>query len=904
MRRSAAPSQINPAKRPKFSVPYKNVNSINVSKSKEADEIPEFNTSNNNQHCVIKNNHIEESHVVKNTSFNKVLKSSVPRCPLTSLQSMPQYPSKPAFKPVRINKQVNNDEPSNIEAKERQYFNVVWCKRSAKKHKKWEGDAILVTCGRSVQLYDVEGKEIGKATGYKKAELESLQEDEKLPIGSREILIMSVLTEEQYLSGKCFSGAGSVTTSTTTEVLPRMKQKPFIDPNKSSKNPVKNENFNPGKGPRHDPLEEGALVMPRPSPEHQLKNNLQNLPIVDVVVDPYLTSQLRPHQREGVLFMYKCVMGFQDYYGNGAILADDMGLGKTLQCITLLWTMIKQGPYGGKPVIKKVLIITPGSLVKNWYAEIKKWLGTERLNIFAVTGNQRVEDYKKSSIHPVLIVSYEMFVRTYEMIQNENFDLVICDEGHRLKNTAIKTTSLIMSLSTRKRIVLTGTPVQNDLQEFFSIVEFCNPGILGTSIAFRRVYEDPIVASRQPSVSQDVVMLGEERGSELSRLTSMFILRRTQEINNQYLPPKVELVLFCKASEFQLQIYRQFLTSRTIRQCLSGSMVGAPHLICIAALKQLCNHPRLVFDKAVQAAGAVDEDGEITESVYSGLSTLYPPHYGDQEIVCEDSGKLIVLASILLAVHHPACREKIVIVSNHTKTLNVIERFCVTTGYQFLRLDGQTPTNHRQELVKKFNNKYSTETVFLLSSKAGGVGLNLIGASRLVLYDIDWNPANDLQAMARVWRDGQKRKVYIYRLLTTGTIEEKVYQRQISKQGLSGAVVDLRAKSDVQFSREDLKDLFSLNEKTICDTHTLLNCTCTGEGDEVEKITPPPPVQRSCQLGQPKSQTKKNLTMDELLDWKHLLGSFPDLDPNWFISDLQDYLTYIFWNETKSNTNL
>ncbi|ESP03752.1 hypothetical protein LOTGIDRAFT_110407, partial [Lottia gigantea] len=630
--------------------------------------------------------------------------------------------------------------------------------------------------------------------------------------------------------------------------------------------------------------------------------NLQNLPIVDVVVDPYLTCNLRPHQRDGILFLYQCIMGFKDYYGFGAILADDMGLGKTLQCITLLWTLLKQGPYGGKPVIKKALVITPGSLVKNWYAEFKKWLGKERLNIFAVSANQKVQEYKSSNIYPVLIVSYEMFVQTYDLIKGENFDIVICDEGHRLKNTAIKTTSLIMSLGTRKRIVLTGTPVQNDLQEFFSIVEFCNPNILGTSSAFRRVYEDPIVASRQPGSSREVVNLGEERGAELSRLTSMFILRRTQEINNQYLPPKVELVLFCKPSQFQLEIYHQFLKSRSIRQCLLGCMDGAPHLICIAALKQLCNHPRLVYDKAIQAAGPTDGE-DLVESVYSGLSPLYPSDYDDQQLVAEHSGKLMVLSAILTAVHHPASREKIVLVSNHTKTLNILEKFCRGENYKFVRLDGSTPTNQRQDIVQKFNNKYSPESVFLLSSKAGGVGLNLIGASRLVLYDIDWNPANDLQAMARVWRDGQKKKVHIYRLLTTGTIEEKVYQRQISKQGLSGAVIDLRNKSDVQFSREDLKDLFSLNESTLCDTHTLLNCSCAGNGEDIKSPSICKTlVSRSCQLGQPQLSVKvgKNLSMDELHDWKHLVGSHRDLNPDWYLQGLENYLSYIFYNETKN----
>ncbi|XP_020903423.1 DNA repair and recombination protein RAD54B, partial [Exaiptasia diaphana] len=138
-------------------------------------------------------------------------------------------------------------------------------------------------------------------------------------------------------------------------------------------------------------------------------------------------------------------------------------------------------------------------------------------------------------------------------------------------------------------------------------------------------------------------------------------------------------------------------------------------------------------------------------------------------------------------------------------TLDVIQRLCESSEYRYLRLDGNTATSKRQSIVERFNAKYSNDFVFLLSSKAGGVGLNLIGASRLILYDIDWNPANDLQAMARVWRDGQRKKVYIYRLLTTGTIEEKIYQRQTTKQSLSGAVADAKKESKVEFTVEDIR---------------------------------------------------------------------------------------------------
>ncbi|XP_021350672.1 DNA repair and recombination protein RAD54B-like [Mizuhopecten yessoensis] len=910
MRRSGAPSQGGVAKRPRFSAPFKTP----VLKSNNQQVVPSSQSK-----PVITTDPQPEVDVKSSTARAEVTQLTKPAVPDQPHQDVSKA-SRPHFRvplQVRPSSGENQETNKNVtqeEATEGQtrYLNVMWCKRSNKKHKKWEGDAILITKGRSVTLLDMEGKEIGKSSGYKCTELETLKDDETLAVGGKEIQVMSVMTEQQFKSGKCFSASSlSQTPSCPSVCRPSMSDqagvnKAFVSPQtqgNSTQAAAKAETPTTQLQPRHSVDQSGALVMPRPSKQHQWSTNKNSLPIVDVVVDPHIASHLRPHQREGVVFLYECIMGFRDFSGQGAILADDMGLGKTLQSISLLWTLLKQGPYGGRPVIKKALIITPGSLVKNWQQEIKKWLGSERLSVYAVSTDQRVEDFVNTAIYPVLIISYEMFVRAYDMIQKLRFDLIICDEGHRLKNTAIKTTSLIMSMPTRRRVVLSGTPIQNDLQEFFSIVEFCNPGILGSSAAFKNVYENPIVASRQPGASQQVLDIGEERASELSRLIKLFLLRRTQEINNKYLPPKSEVVVFCSPSDLQVQLYRVLLSCRLIRSCLSGQLQGAPHLICIGALKQLCNHPLLLHSRAKDA----HQSGLDEESVYEGLLPLYPEGFLEEEHLEKFSGKLSVLAGILADLHEKCPTEKVVLVSNHTKTLDMLQKFCDQKQYGFLRLDGQTPTNRRQEIVKKFNNKFSKEFVFLLSSKAGGVGLNLIGASRLILYDIDWNPANDLQAMARVWRDGQAKQVHIYRLLTTGTIEEKIYQRQITKQGLSGAVMEAKAgKSDVHFSKEDLKDLFSLNVNTLCDTHELLSCDCEGGLDNVagssssSDITPS--SVRPCQLGAGGNHkaAKRNLGMDELMDWKHLRGNSGKTDPDWFLDGVAEDVSFIFWHETKS----
>ncbi|XP_027053891.1 DNA repair and recombination protein RAD54B-like [Pocillopora damicornis] len=793
--------------------------------------------------------------------------------------SYPSLSSKVApFKPQRSSKPGSHLVPFEEKENICRYFSVVWGKMSKKKHKKWEGDGILVTRGRTASLKDLEGKEIAKSAGYKSSELELLQEGNTLCIGGKEIEVMGLIKAEDYLSGQCFQQ--SIVSSFPTKPISRMppKKTGFVKPYSSNVKRDVTTDTRQMVAPRHDVNAPGAVVMPRPNATHQFEHNREGLDIIDVVVDPHLSGHLRPHQRDGVVFLYECIMGLRNFNGNGAILADDMGLGKTFQCISLIWTLHKQGMYGGQASIRRTLIITPGSLVKNWSSEFRKWLGNERLKVYTVNSDKRVKEFINSPIYPVMIISYEMFLRSVEEVRNIKFGLVICDEAHRLKNTSIKTATMISGLKTKRRILLTGTPVQNDLKEFHSLVDVCNPGILGTQSSFRRLYEEPIVRGQQPDASSEEKLLGQTRAAELNRLTSLFFLRRTAEVNSRYLPPKVECVVFCRPSLLQLSLYRHLLTSRVVRSCLtSHSSGGSRHLVCIGALKKLCNDPSLIYSHCQEAKEMEDGlDVDEDASLYEGLDRSFPENFNPGCFTTNHSGKLQALGHILTQIR--STRERVVLVSNYTQTLDLLQRLCEDRGYDFLRLDGKTPTSKRQSLVDRFNDKYCKIFVFLLSSKAGGVGLNLIGASRLILYDIDWNPANDIQSMARVWRDGQKNTVHIYRLLTTGTIEEKIYQRQTAKQGLSGTVADAKESVKIEFSREELKDLFTLHENTLCLTHDLLQCTCltTEDGSDEECQSESTanqqssiPVTRPCQLGIDINNNQKNLSIAELMDWQH-----------------------------------
>ena len=584
------------------------------------------------------------------------------------------------------------------------------------------------------------------------------------------------------------------------------------------KNPVREDSTvvartpGPAPTPRHDINAPGAIVMKRPRSAPDGKH------IVDVVVDPLLSKHLRDHQRQGVKFLYECVMGLREFDGQGAILADEMGLGKTLQTIALIWTLLKQNPiYEDGPVVKKVLIVCPVTLINNWRKEFSKWLGNMRISVFVMDSTKaRIKDFTKGVVYNVMIIGYEK-LRTVidELHEGRGIDLVIADEGHRLKSQQAKSGIAIRSLSTARRVILSGTPIQNDLGEFCSMVDFVNPGVLGGVKSFSKRFEMPIERARQPGASAKDIAKGEERSEELSELTSPFILRRTAEILAKYLPPKTEYVILCSPTNAQAQLYRHVLSSPIFQ-----SAMGSPeaYLQLITILKKVCNSPKLLSPKA-------NADPE-KESLSNALVASIPPALLRNN---STSTKLRVLDQ-LLHVIRTNTSEKVVLVSNFTATLDLLSNLLTSLSLPFLRLDGSTQQKQRQEYVDKFNNTPSSTTfAFLLSAKAGGLGLNLIGASRLVLFDVDWNPAIDAQAMARIHRDGQKRPCVIYRFLMAGGLDEKIWQRQVTKLGLADSVMEQKSGTST-FTREELRDLFRLDEHLQCQTHELMGCTCGGRG--------------------------------------------------------------------------
>ena len=368
--------------------------------------------------------------------------------------------------------------------------------------------------------------------------------------------------------------------------------------------------------------------------------------------------------------------------------------------------------------------------------------------------------------------------------------------------------------------------------------EFVNPGVLGSEATFKNVYETAIVESRLKNASEIAINLGKLRMDELTRITKMFILRRNESVNFEYLLPKTEFVLFCKMTSVQARVYQE-----SSNRAVSFDSDKLNVLETITNFKKIVN-------------SSLNED--------SASASL--------DEILASSGKFQVLDKLLCSISKT--REKIVLISNWTRTLDLFETLCKTRSYSYFRLDGKTPVTKRHQMIQSFN--MDKTLLFLVSAKAGGVGVNLVGASRLVLFDIDWNPAICQQSMARIWRDGQTRPVKIYRFLTTGTIEERIFQRQVTKLGLCDSLIDDKSSTDA-FTAKELRELFTYESETICLTHEFMKCECKGTGSGKGE--------------------QENVQLGELFKWKHYgIKSIDRVDDPILIEAGKgsEYLSFVF----------
>ncbi len=487
-------------------------------------------------------------------------------------------------------------------------------------------------------------------------------------------------------------------------------------------------------------------------------------------------GKLKPYQIEGLEWL---VSLFNNNL-NG-ILADEMGLGKTIQTLSLITYLVEvkkvTGPY---------LVIVPLSTMSNWVRELDRWAPSLTKVVYRGDPSTRrgIQQRQMSNgNYNILLTTYEFIVRDKNVLGKIKWKYIIIDEGHRMKNSDCKLALTLGSkYSSRNRVLLTGTPLQNNLTELWALLNFLLPTIFSNSDTFETWFNAPFQAA---SLGGNAELDEEENLLVISRLHQVlrpFMLRRLKTDVECQLPEKVEEVFKCEMSVWQRVLYRQMRARLGIA---AGGSTGSTRSFnnMVMQLKKVCNHPYLFYN---------DEE----------LASL--PH----DNLVRTSGKFELLNHALNKLK--ASGHRVLMFSQMTAALDYLELFLMNVGIKCLRLDGTTKADDRQEMLEKFNAADSPYFCFLLSTRAGGLGLNLQTADTVIIFDSDWNPMMDLQAQDRAHRIGQTKEVRVFRLICSGSIEVKILERANRKLKMDAQVIQagqFNNKSSDNDRQEMLKDL-------------------------------------------------------------------------------------------------
>ncbi|CAJ1067572.1 DNA excision repair protein ERCC-6 [Xyrichtys novacula] len=512
-------------------------------------------------------------------------------------------------------------------------------------------------------------------------------------------------------------------------------------------------------------------------------------------VPGFLWKKLYKYQQTGVRWMWElhCQQA-------GGILGDEMGLGKTIQVISFLAglsysklrTRGSNYRYAG---LGPTVIVCPATVMHQWVKEFHTWWPPFRVAVLHETGSFTSNKEKLIpeivACHGILITSYSAVRNMQDTLQRYDWHYIILDEGHKIRNPNAGVTTACKQFRTPHRFILSGSPMQNNLKELWSLFDFIFPGKLGTLPVFMEQFSVPITMGGYSNASPVQVQTAFKCASVLRDTINPYLLRRMKaDVKaNLSLPDKNEQVLFCRLTEDQRQVYQSFLDSKEVYQILNGDMQVFSGLI---ALRKICNHPDL-FSGGPRMLRGIPED-QLTEEEHFGY--------------WKRSGKLMVVESLLRLWFKQGHR--VLLFTQSRQMLDILEVFVRENDYSYLKMDGTTTIASRQPLIARYNEDKSI-FIFLLTTKVGGLGVNLTGANRVIIYDPDWNPSTDTQARERAWRIGQKQQVTIYRLLTAGTIEEKIYHRQIFKQFLTNRVLK-DPKQRRFFKSNDIYELFTLSD--------------------------------------------------------------------------------------------
>lgn len=480
---------------------------------------------------------------------------------------------------------------------------------------------------------------------------------------------------------------------------------------------------------------------------------LANFDTIDEVIEPeQFRGELRPYQKAGYNWFH-----FLQKYRFGGCLADDMGLGKTIQTLAFLQKQKELGVQ--QQETRTSLIVMPTSLIYNWQNEAAKFVPNLRLLVH--TGIGRTKE-------PAVFEQYDLIITTYGIARSDEallsafyFNYVILDESQIIKNPASKSFKAVKSLKSKHRLVLSGTPVENSVADLWSQMAFLNPGLLGTFHYFQQEFVQPIEKKKD-----------EEKAKRLQAIIKPFVLRRTKSQVATELPPKSEQVFYCTMSEQQAEQYERVKSEyrNAILENLGDEKVKTPQIALLQGLtklRQLANHPRMV------------------DATFRGESGKFESVIHTLESVLQRGNKVLVF-------------------SQFVKQLVIFKQYFDEHGVGYAYLDGAT--KNRDEVVKQFRENQDTR-LFLISIKAGGVGLNLVEADYVFILDPWWNPAVEQQAIDRTHRIGQTRNVFIYKFITKDTVEEKILALQNRKKSIADSLITTEESFIKSLTTTDIREL-------------------------------------------------------------------------------------------------
>ncbi|KAM4057828.1 type III restriction enzyme, res subunit [Hirsutella rhossiliensis] len=522
-----------------------------------------------------------------------------------------------------------------------------------------------------------------------------------------------------------------------------------------------------------------------------------------------IAQYLRDYQVAGVKFLHRKFV-----YQEGGILGDDMGLGKTVQVAAFLTVAFgKKGDerdakrmrevrFCGGRWYPRVLIVCPGSLIMNWKNEMNRW-GWWHIDVFHGTNKDDVLGTARSGLLEIMITTYDTYKNNRSSINMVQWDVVVADECHRLKDRYSETTKAMAEINALCRIGLTGTAIQNKYEELWTLLDWTNPGHFGTRAEWTQSIAKPLTVGQSHEATFAQLSLARQTAKKLvQNLLPRYFLRRMKTLIADQLPKKTDRVVFCPLTDLQREAYENFLDSagllllRTISDtCPHGNKKGwccATHLPdgtswqrivfpSIIVLQKLANHLTLLVPSTTDLEPKHKSELRTLQTCMPDTwKKLYEQRDQIRNLVDpEFCGKWKILRKLLKFWRNGG--DKVLVFSHSVRLLRILQHLFTNTSYNVSYLDGSLSYEQRQETVDTFNSD-PRQFVFLISTKAGGVGLNITSANKVVIVDPHWNPSYDLQAQDRAYRIGQTRDVEVFRLISLGTVEEVVYARQIYKQ--------------------------------------------------------------------------------------------------------------------------